>query len=181
MTSPNPNTNPVSFPLPAWTRVLALALGGLCLASASGYAPSVPVEDDQRFCGKCFDLSRDRHAAVADPDAVFGAGPAHPSIEENRWHASILDGKCLWKHGICYNAGAEGRRGPGELTDALAQAAAREDVAGLTRLVRMPNVRVVAGRSAIQVVGCDGEMIVGHVPVAPHLLELVAARTEAVE
>lgn len=181
MTSPNSNTDPVSIPLPAWTRVLALALGGLCLASASGYAPSVPVEDDQRFCGRCFELFGDTHVAVADPDAVFGAGPAHPSIEENRWHTRMIEGKCLWTHGICYNAGAEGRRDPGELTDALAQAAAREDAAGLTRLVRMPNVRLVAGRSAIQVVGCDGVMIVGHVPVAHHLLERVAARTEAGE
>ena len=80
---------------------------------------------------------------------------------------------------ICYNAGAEGRSDPAELTDAIEQAAAQQDVAGLIRLVRLPTVRVVVSRSAIQVAGCDGETIAGHVPVDPHLLERVVARTAA--
>ena len=51
----------------------------------------------------------------------------------------------------------------------------------LAGLVRVPTVRIVASRSAIQVVGCDGEMIVGHVPVDPDVLGRVAARTAADE
>lgn len=93
----------------------------------------------------------------------------------------MLPGPCLTTHGVCYYAGWDERPGPDELTDALAQAAARADVAGLAGLVRVPTVRIVASRSAIQVVGCDGEMIVGHVPVDPDVLGRVAARTAADE
>lgn len=177
MFSPNPHSRPVSTPLPAWTRVLALAFGGLCLAAAGGHSPRVPPEDDRPYCGKCYDLYKNTHSAVPDPSASGGAGPAHPTIEDIRWHWWMLPGPCLTTHGVCYYAGWDERPGPDELTDALAQAAARADVAGLAGLVRVPTVRIVASRSAIQVVGCDGEMIVGHVPVDPDVLARVAART----
>ena len=43
----------------------------------------------------------------------------------------------------------------------------------LTRLAGMPGVAVNSSRGAIQVAGCDGATIVGHVPVATDVLDAI--------
>ena len=59
------------------------------------------------------------------------------------------------------------------LTDEIERAVATRDMATLARLVRTPTVALFQPRSAIQIVGCDGETIIGHVPVSHHLLTAV--------
>ncbi len=165
----------------AWTRIFALAFGGLCIASTQGDSPRVPMSeaimsDDMGFCGRCMDWGGRFHLAAADPTQRFGVGPARPSVEETPWHAQVVrPGDCLWKHGICHNARGFKFRDPGELTDELAQAVASEDVAELVNLVDLPTVRIMHARSSIQVVACDGQTVVGHVPVDRALLEILTA------
>jgi len=55
----------------------------------------------------------------------------------------------------------------------IAEAVTSGDVAMLTRLAGMPGVAVNSRRGAIQVAGCDGATIVGHVPVATDVLDAI--------
>lgn len=160
----------------AYTRVLALAFGGLCIASTHGDSPPARTGEAMHFCGRCIDWDDRIHLAAADPTQRFGVGPARSSIEETPWHAQVVrDGDCLWTHGICHNSRGFKTRDLRELTDALAQAVASDAVAELVDLVDLPTVRVVPARSAIQVVACDGQTVVGHVPVDRTLLAVIAA------
>ena len=64
------------------------------------------------------------------------------------------------------------------MTDAIAQAATEQDVALLATLLQRPDVHINSARGAIQVTGCDGTTIAGHVLVAPGLVaaaEVLAA------
>ncbi len=159
----------------AWPRVFALAFGGLCIASTHGDSPPARTGEAVDFCGRCVEWGDEIHLAAADPTRRFGVGPARPSVEETPWHAQVVrDGSCLWKHGICHNARGFKPRYLRELTDALKQAVASDDVAQLVDLVDPPTVRVVPARSAIQVVACDGQTVVGHIPVDRTLLEVIA-------
>ena len=68
------------------------------------------------------------------------------------------------------------------LTEAISRAAAEQDVGLLATLLELPDVHVNTGRGAIQVTGCDGTTIAGHVPVGRDLLgaaEVIA--TEALD
>ncbi len=72
-------------------------------------------------------------------------------------------------HGICVYVAMD--TGPRKLTEDLAELVAQGDIEGLASMVSTMPVQVFRARNAIQVVGCDGETIVGHVPAAPRLLE----------
>ncbi len=61
------------------------------------------------------------------------------------------------------------------LTEAIATAAWQDDIAALVEFVQQPTVTVFADRGAIQVIGRDGESIIGHIPVAPQTLARVRA------
>ena len=78
-------------------------------------------------------------------------------------------------HGMCVSVpkggGGFAWADPRGLTDAIARAAAEQDVALLATLLEMPDVYVNFGRGAIQVTSCDGTTIAGHVPVGRDLLE----------
>lgn len=174
MFASNINTSARNLSSPAWTGVLALALSAIGIASTHGDAPRVRMVYEAGFCGRCIDWYDTIHIAAADPTRRFGVGPARPSVEETPWHAQVVrDGDCLWTHGICHNARGSKPRDPAELTTELAEAVGLKDIATLASLVELPAVRLVSARSAIQVVACDGESVVGHVPVDRDLLETV--------
>ena len=59
------------------------------------------------------------------------------------------------------------------LTDEIERAVATRDVAKLASLVKTPTAALYQARSAIQIVGCDGETIIGHVPVSDDLFTAV--------
>jgi len=50
---------------------------------------------------------------------------------------------------------------------------AAQDVPALAGYAKMPSVSLYSKRSAIQVRGCDGETIAGHIPVNPELLAAI--------
>ena len=54
-------------------------------------------------------------------------------------------------------------------------AVAANDIASLVKFATMTSVNLFADRSAIQVLGCDGETIAGHIPVDRTLLAEIEA------
>lgn len=153
------------------THILALMFGILCIASTHVGSPRPHPARDADFCGQCVHWYDVLHIAAPDPALRYGAGPAHPTIEESPWHTTyVREGGCLLTHGICHNA--RGYKFPEgwDMTEELASAVARRDLARLADLVAMPGATVVAARSAVQVLGCDGRTVVGHVPVGEELM-----------
>lgn len=117
------------------------------------------------------------HVAIEYPDDR----PANGAGKEHGWHAEWEEGlPCLYSHGICSAAPKGGSRMAlsiaDDLTDAVVQAAAAEDAPRLAMLLALPDVQANFGRSAIQVAGCDGTTIAGHVPVPRDLLEEAQVR-----
>lgn len=68
-----------------------------------------------------------------------------------------------------------------ELARGISDAVAARDVETLAVYANVPSVSLFAGRSAIQIRGCDGETIVGHIPVHPELLAAIGAAAAQLE
>ena len=104
-----------------------------------------------------------------------------PGVDEDpEWHPEkLMPGQCIFTHGFCRRTDGSGTHVAQELRAAVAVAAALQDFAGLAQLVNLPAVAVVPERNAIQVIGCDGETVVGHVPVPLQvLIELQAIQAD---
>ncbi len=132
-------------------------------------------------CGHCEDFKTDEgwvHQAMEYLLPRTGSGPGRD--EDPQWHPDELKpGQCFWVHGLCTHGEGTEEYAAGELRTAVAAAAAQRDVATLARLVDLPGVAVVPERTAIQVIGCDGETVVGHVPVERAvLIGLQAVRSD---
>ena len=100
-------------------------------------------------------------------------------------HEWWIPGNCTAVHELCwfwwFSSEAQSLT-PQELTRQISDAVAAQDVATLAGYANVPSVVIFAERSAIQIQGCDGETIVGHVPVQPELLaaiEIAAAHLES--
>ena len=178
-------------------KCVAFVVAALCLAftegqappalqtGATGDAPAAALDlaglySDQAAvldraqslsCGRCVD-SRGEHLAIQHPDSM----PASGSGEGHGWHGWEAGLPCPYAHGICGFVPKGG--GPqmaqsiaGKLTDTVVQAAAAEDATLLAILLALPDVHANLARAAIQVAGCDGTTIAGHVPVPRDLLE----------
>ena len=152
---------------PTAVAVMAFALLLLAISSTSAYA--------QDECGVCTNHGNlNQHVATAatpttDPDDIN-------ANEQDGWHESLRTGRCWHMHGICIVGMAEGDPLTAQqLTEVVAEAAVGEDLDRLARLATTPAVQLVANRSAIQITGCDGETVVGHVPVDRYLLSAVEA------
>ena len=120
-------------------------------------------------CGLCIENPALRkHYARPDEGPLATYGPSdHGWHDEDEWLPGI---HCDFEHGIC-GGGRFARAAVGGLTDAIAQAAAEQDVALLATMLEQPDVHVNSVRGAIQVTSCDGTTIAGHVPVGRDLLE----------
>jgi len=92
------------------------------------------------------------------------------------FHFDWWRGNCDVKHGICVVIFTDAH----ELTKGISDAVAANDIESLAKFAAMPSVNLHAGRSAIQVVGCDGETITGHVPVDQTLLAAIEAATDEI-
>lgn len=133
----------------------------------------------QYFCGICVPFwDSNTHVAYTNPfpQATYGEG-------DHGWHVKRMDDTwCDILHGLCVSV-PKGGRGLAQadaegVTDAIAQAATEQDVALLATLLQRPDVHINSARGAIQVTGCDGTTIAGHVLVAPGLVaaaEVLAA------
>lgn len=125
-------------------------------------------------CGHCHDTAPGLHWAHGLWTPMSGAGRLHG------WHFWSESGWCLSTHGICIVAAAPGEYeavNTLELAEALAAAVAAHDAESLGRLAGSPAVRWMPARAALQVLGCDGETVVGHIPVKRSFWsEVVASR-----
>lgn len=124
-------------------------------------------------CGMCEDdFLTNQHVAIEYQAPQSGWG------ERGGWHGWWLEGHCLYKHGLCIFGqkvvgGTMTEVSGEELIDDIVRAAAERDVATLTALARDPSVRINTSRMSMQLVGCDGANIVGHVPVGLDLLNAI--------
>ena len=170
------------FPIP--TRLLFGVLAiGLPLTFSQGSRSVQPADVDAADagspstlealapteCGYCWPSGRSKHFSHAAWAPMSGHGYG------DGWHTNDEPGNCSLVHGICvFVAAADGGQlNAAELTDAIAEAVALQDVASLAQLAMAPPVRLFGDRSAIQVVGCDQLTVVGHVPVDQALLAAV--------
>lgn len=131
-------------------------------------------------CGHCEDFDTENgfeHQAMEFLLPKSGHGPGRD--EDPQWHPwELKPGYCLQVHGRCILGTGETHAAE-DLRAEIAAAAALRDVATLTRLVDLPAVAIVPERTAIQVTGCDGETVVGHVPVQRDvLIALQAVRSD---
>ena len=135
-----------------------------------GRRPEIPGN-----CGMCENFLN-QHVAIEYPVPGTGFGEG-----EHGWHSKWRGGPpCAMSHGLCTTGlGQFAPASAGELTDAIVQAAAEQDASLLAALLTLPDVRANFDRAAIQVAGCDGTTIAGHVPVARDLL--AAAQVLATE
>lgn len=85
-------------------------------------------------------------------------------------HADWKRGPCFMIHRYCaFPIGAH------ELAQEISDAVAAQDVAALADYTKLPSVDLFAERLAIQVRGCDGRTIAGHIPLSPELLAAIEA------
>ena len=159
-----------------------LAVVGVC--AAFGYGPTAwagPIHDPGNpdvapvgNCGLCVN-----HTGAQVHLAVEYLWPLTGWSEGDGWHGWWFEGNCTIKHGICVfvpkgGVGQMAQAPPGKLIDEIVRAAAERDVARLATLARVRSVRINSSRMSMQLVGCDGTNIVGHVPVDPSLLDAIA-------
>lgn len=192
-----PNTR-LSWFLSVWIKPAAFVVVALSLAFTAGQEPSVwrsgadgvvpkvafggliphrvPTldhahpDDVALNCGFCQTVLRWFHYATMSP--FCGSGTYGPG--DHGWHDfPVWGSSCDFEHGLCVCVRSEGvaQTDPTGLTDAIAQAATEHDIARLAVLLGLPAVRVNAVRGAIQVTGCDGTAIAGHVQVGRDILE----------
>lgn len=112
------------------------------------------------------------------PVALLAAGPVLSDTGHLR--AQLPPGlclECIWER-ILYE---DWHKTPGyavehKLTKKISDAVAANDIKTLVKFATMPTVNLFGDRSAIQILGCDGE-IVGHVPLDRTLLARIEAAT----
>lgn len=119
-------------------------------------------------CYHCYDMDEKHFASALNPFTDWGPG-------DGPHHSRARNGGCLFVHGVCIYLPRQAAATPRELTDAVADAVAKEDVAALANLLATSPVQVFAERDAIQVLACDGVAIAGHIPVRRNLLRSIQA------
>lgn len=178
----------IGFQVPTATAQLAKALPESPTVEATSLADDTGFANTSRplgasplgatECGHCHDTNPGLHWAHGLWTPMSGAGMGHG------WHFWSASGWCLSTHGICIVAVAPGEYetvDTRELVELLAAAVAAQDAEALARLVDSPSVRWMSARAALQVLGCDGETIVGHVPLERSLWSEVVATSTSLD
>ncbi len=140
-----------------FTRLFqALATTTLTMAVAFVAAPAAAQN-----CGACDNIMEgDKvtgHWAVA---SWMDSGPADTP---NDYHWGTEGGSCAAHHDAC-------DAGQLQFAEAVIEAVEREDVTHLSELLTESAAVIVESRQAIQIPGCDGVLVVGHVPVSESLM-----------
>ena len=148
--------------------MMLIALVGMVPADAGELDDPVTIAKPTGFdsCGAGADIENVHWAVAWWNDE----GPD----EGHEWHWPTMSGSLYDEHGQC-DAFALAL----DLTDEIIEAVAEEDVEMLAKLATNPDVRLVDSRTAMQVTGCGGETVAGHVPVGQHLFERASAIVSA--
>ena len=132
----------------------ALATTTLAMALVLVAAPA-----EAQSCGACDNVEED--GEITGHWAVSSWNSSGPEDTPNDYHFPIEGGSCRDHHDWC---------GSNQMAAAVLDAVEREDVKYLSGLVTASSAVIVESRQAIQIPGCDGELIVGHVPVGTALM-----------
>lgn len=183
MLAPESTSRPGALAQRRWFPFLG-TLVVVALCAAFGPGSMALVDADPEFgdpalapvdnCGACEDDPLSNvHLAVQyqTPQSGWNRGGG--------WHGWWYEGHCLFKHGLCIFGTQGGKSSiaqanPADLVGDIVRATGDRDIARLARLARTPSVQINASRMLMQVVACDGEHIVGHVPIDSALLAAVA-------
>ncbi len=153
-------------------RLSAWILAAVVLAAVPGVSDTGSLRAQGLPPGLCLDCEW-RHALRAHYHRTTGYALLHGDGWGDGFHLDWWRGNCDVVHGICVVILTDAH----ELTKAISDAVAANDIESLAKFAGMPSVNLFAERSAIQVVGCDGKTIAGHVPVDQTLLDDVEAAT----
>jgi hypothetical protein len=109
--------------------------------------------------------------------AHYHSTPSFAVMHGDGWgdgfHLDWRPGNCDVVHGLCVVILTDAH----ELTKEISDAVAANDIESLVKFAALPSVNLFADRSAIQVLGCDGKTIAGHVPADQTLLDEIEAAT----
>lgn len=122
---------------------------------------AAPAPAQAQHCGACDNIVENDE--ITGHWAVAWWNSSDPADTPNDYHFGTEDGSCRSHHDWCDS-------GQMQLATAVIDAVAREEVEYLSGLVAASSAVIVESRQAIQVPGCDGELIVGHVPVDAALM-----------
>ena len=126
--------------------------------------------------GLCLECDWDFGPGGSHFHRITGFAVMHGDGWGDGMHINWLPGNCDVVHGICVVILTDAH----ELTREISAAVATNDIPAWAEFAAMPSVNLHADRSAIQVVGCDGETITGHVPVDQTLLAAIEAATDEI-
>ncbi len=112
-------------------------------------------------CGACDNIEEDEK--IIGHWAVSWWNASGPDDTPNDYHDGVESDSCRGHHYWCGS-------GPMQLATTVIDAVERDDVVYLSGLVASSSAVIVESRQAIQIPGCDGELIVGHVPVDTALI-----------
>ena len=166
-----------TFATAATRRVSAWILAAAVLAAVPGVSDTGGLAAQNPTLSGCLKCV---HRRVLDRDDVHwtksdllkenGHGYGRDGVHNN----VPKEGNCDVIHGICVNVPRLTVR---ELTRKISGAVAANEIESLVQFAIMPAVSLFAERSALQVLGCDGETIAGHIPINQTLLAEIEAAT----
>lgn len=175
ITSPAPFARCLTTFATAATRRLST---GILAAAVLAAVPALSDTGSLRAqlpAGLCLECDWER-ILREDWHRTLGYALLHGDGWGDGFHIGWRPGNCDVIHGICVVILTDA----GELTKKISAAVAANDIASLVEFAAMPSVNLFAERAAIQVLGCDGETIAGHVPIGQTLLAEIEAATAEV-
>ena len=162
-----------TFATAATRRFSAWILAAAVLAAVPGVSDTGSLRAQGLPKGFCLDCDWDRILGRWDVHWTTGLALLHGDGWGDGEHVELRSGNCDVVHGICVVILTDARK----LTKEISDAVATNDIATVVEFATMPEVNLFAERSAIQVLGCDGETIAGHVPIPLTLLAEIEAAT----
>ena len=120
-----------------------------------------------QHCGACDNVDDD-NGYVAGHWAMAHWNTSGPADTPNDYHFGIEGGSCSAHHDWCESSGLA-------VAETVIEAVAGENAAYLSEVVTGSPAVIVKSRQAIQILGCDGVIIVGHVPVSEGLMARLQA------
>ena len=166
-----------TFATAATRRFSAWILAAAVLAAVPGVSDTGSLRAQGLPSGFCLNCVWERWSS-GDWHLTTGLASKHAYGWGDGEHSSWRSGNCDVEHGICVIIMTDAH----ELTKEISDAVATNDIASLVKFATMPAVNLLADRSAIQVLGCDGKTIAGHVPInQTQLAEIEVATAELLD
>ena len=145
-------------------RKLFPAFAATSLVAALSVFAATPAA--AQSCGACEDFVEDDK--ITGHYAVSWWNASGPADTPNDYHFGVEDGSCAAHHDWCDSDQLQ-------LAEAVVDAVERADMGDLLALMAASPAVIVESRQAIQIPGCDDDIIVGHVPLDDALMASLQA------